>query len=308
MDDADWEAGLSEHAVILDLHGSNAPRGIELDAFQSFLDHFRRALREWERAKTARDRIGRAGRPGGLTETLTGFRLVRFREGSGHAALEPVEQYAGESTMGEPAPTRNLRSLLAAVEVGEIIAPVASALDKARKAIGDDGLFGVRVRSQPGRRVPIDWQTIERLQAAAISEPVPDDVELSVSGVLHLVEVYEPLHVVIRAPDGVDWTCEYDPSLEPEVLRSVKSLVWATGSGRRTGANTGSLRLRTIQRVPTPEQTSLFTLLPIPADELARQQGIHGPQGLEALGDPDWADDEHDRAFLAYILGDEPNS
>jgi hypothetical protein len=197
---------------------------------------------------------------------------------------------------------------LEAVEVAEVIAPVASALGRARKAIGDDGLFGVKLRSRPNGRVPIDAETIERLQAAAIPEPVPGDVELSVSGVLHLVEVYEPLHVVIRSPDGIDWTCQYDPPLEPEILRLVKSLVWATGVGRRTGTTTGSLRLRTIQAVPTPEQTSLFTLLPIPADELAREQGIHGPQGLEALGDPDWADDDHDRAFLAFILGSDSDS
>jgi hypothetical protein len=43
----------------------------------------------------------------------------------------------------------------------------------------------------------------------------------------------------------------------------------------------------------------VFTEHPIPDDELMAQQGIAGPQGLSALGYPDW--DDLDEAHLAAL-------
>jgi len=49
------------------------------------------------------------------------------------------------------------------------------------------------------------------------------------------------------------------------------------------------------------EQSSLFTPPPVDEDELLARQGIHAPQGLDALSDPQW-DDETDDAYLAALL------
>ncbi len=299
---------MSQQAVLLDLHGTKATRGVDLDAFQSFLEHFRRALREYERARSASEPVGRTGRPTVRSELLTGFRLVRFREGSGQAALEPVEQYIGEATIGEPAPTRNLRALLRAVEDGLLPPLVADALDRARKGMGDDGVFGVVLRSQPGKRVEIDANTIRRLEGTGPSDSEPTMAELTVSGFLHLIEVYDPVHVAIRAADGTEWRCEYDAFLEGKVLSLVKSRVWATGIGRRTGLKSGVMILHEIQALPHFEPTPLWSDEPRSADELAIERGITGPQGLRALEDPEWEDDERERAFLALVLGADEGS
>jgi hypothetical protein len=59
----------------------------------------------------------------------------------------------------------------------------------------------------------------------------------------------------------------------------------------------------TIDRIEAveSEQSALFTVIPVDEDELLARQGIVGPQGLEALSDPEWQDDTDD-AYLAALL------
>jgi len=83
----------SGQRITLELHGSKAEGGVELDGLEGFIDQFRRALREFERTLSAREHeVGRTGQPGGRTRAATGFRLVHFRvENPGVAELEPLE-------------------------------------------------------------------------------------------------------------------------------------------------------------------------------------------------------------------------
>jgi hypothetical protein len=54
--------------------------------------------------------------------------------------------------------------------------------------------------------------------------------------------------------------------------------------------------------VPEFEQTSLFTGAPLALTELMRLQGVRGPQGLAALADPEWEDNEQSDLFLEALL------
>jgi hypothetical protein len=50
-------------------------------------------------------------------------------------------------------------------------------------------------------------------------------------------------------------------------------------------------------------QDALFTLVPVAVEELRSEQGINGPQGIAALVDGAWKDDEESRRFLEATLG-----
>jgi hypothetical protein len=136
--------------ITLDLHGRRARRGIDLDALQTFVEQFRRALREFERARSGRSPVPRTGRPDSVAEHVTAFRLVSLAPGSAIAVLEaaPSEGDEPELPLG-PVPTAalaNLRSLLEAIDRASALDPVViGALDRARRALGDDGRFGVRL-------------------------------------------------------------------------------------------------------------------------------------------------------------------
>jgi hypothetical protein len=65
------------------------------------------------------------------------------------------------------------------------------------------------------------------------------------------------------------------------------------------------------KRVPTESRqtaehapTALFTTTPVPVDELMKQQGIRGPQGLAAFADPKWEPDEASERFLKAIFSE----
>ena len=294
----------SEQRITLELHGSKAEGGVELDGLEGFIDQFRRALREFERTLSAREHeVGRTGQPGSRTKAATGFRLVAFRiENPGVAELEPLELAEPERQLlaTEPASSENLRHLLEAVGAERPLSPrVIEALDGARKSLGRGGRFGVAFGPKESPFY-VDGERIQRLHAATTLETEPK--EITVSGRLHLIEVEQPGKVEVRATDGVNWTCTYDPALKPTVLRLVDSLVRARGLGRRTAHNRGSMELREVELLPKFEQTPLFTREPVPTAELERQQSITRPQGLAALKDPDWVDDEASREYLSIVL------
>lgn len=197
--------------------------------------------------------------------------------------------------------------LLESVEAGKVDPPVIQSLEKARRDIGEDASFGVTVPSQENGRVPIDSKTIERLPETT-EEDIPEAGELTVTGRLHLIEVEEPERVGIRDTHGVNWVCIYDPELEPTVLALVKALVWATGEGARHSARSGKMHLQEIRALPQYDQSSLFTFERVSVETLEQEQRVADPQGLAALEDAEWSDDEQDREFLALVLDDHAES
>jgi len=248
-----------------------------------------------------------------VSEVATGFRLIHFKTGSGIATLEPLER-GDEDQLGvnshEAPAVENLVELMDAVSSGGLEPAVIGSLDEARRSIGDNGLFGMRVGERKNGRTQIDAETIGRLRAAARDEDEATPKEMTVSGHLHFVDIEEPERVAIRDAAGVDWVCTYPQDLEERVLALVHRIgsssviVWAAGAGVRTAPRKGTMHLRDIAAVPAYDQSSLFTFEPVPVEELQRQHGVDRPQGLAALSDPEWADDEQDRAYLAVLLGD----
>ena len=65
----------------------------------------------------------------------------------------------------------------------------------------------------------------------------------------------------------------------------------------------GRLEITTIEPIIESVQDALFTADTVPLEELRAEQGIAGPQGLDAFIDPDWSDDEESQRFLEATLG-----
>lgn len=290
-----------DRTVRLDLHGAKAVRGVDIDALQGFLQYFRAALRDYDRATShRREEVGRGGHPDARSKAVTNLRLTRFRVGSGIATLEePPALETGLPLDIEGTAIWNLKSLLDSIERGDLDRPVIDLLDEARRQLGPDGRYVIApVNHSP---VELNLDTIRWLERAAAESD--DPVHTTVSGRLHLVEVEEPFRVEIRASDGTNWACAYPPELEDKVLSLVKSIVWARGIGRRKGKR-GTMELQDIEGVPEYEQSELFTREHLSTEELERAQGIRAPQGLNAVQDAGWRDDEADRMFLTSLLED----
>jgi hypothetical protein len=79
----------SREQVTLTLQGEKAREGVNLAAFESFVEHFLKALRYHYRSSRAAP-IRKQGRPFSDEDLATSFRLVEFRTGSGVAVLEPA--------------------------------------------------------------------------------------------------------------------------------------------------------------------------------------------------------------------------
>jgi hypothetical protein len=299
-----YAVAASAHSVILELRGSKAKRGVDLDGFEGFIEHFRRALREFERWLSAHEEeIGRSGQPRSRTRRATGFRLVAFREGSGIATLEPLETPDEESQImeDEPPSLRNLSLMMDAVQQRRPLAtPVIESLDGARKSLGTNGRFGSRAPEEERVHFWVDEDAIRNLESEP--EPEPEAKELVVTGKLHLLEFEQPMRVEVRAPTGVNWVCTYEPEMEQLVVSFAGQNVRARGIGRITGPKRGEMELLDLDPVLLPaEQPSLFTIEPIPTEELQREQGIVRPQGLAALQDPTWVDDDASREYVAIL-------
>jgi hypothetical protein len=119
-----------------------------------------------------------------------------------------------------------------------------------------------------------------------------------------MIEVDQPgRRVGIRGQDGVDWTCAYRDDLHPLVTTLIERLVRVEGVGRRTSSATGRLAISCVELIPEHSQDPLFTVETLPVEQLLAEQAISGPQGLDALVDPEWEDDEESRLFLEATLG-----
>lgn len=296
--------------IVLDLHGSRAARGVELDALEEFIEQFRRALREFARSQRG-EMAARGGHPDAQDAAATAFRLVKFRTGSGVATLEPVplaDDPDGESVLGlgdvESRASLTLRGLLDAVEGEEAVEPpVVEALASARKAIGPDGHFGIK-RAGEKQRTVIDEARIEGLRRRN-EDLAEEDRWLSVTGRLHFIEVDFPQRRVgVRAPDGTDWVCSYDETIKALVTTLIEKLVTVEGEGRKVSPKGGRLTVSRIEALPEYPQDELFTDEPVPLAQLRSTQGVEAPQGLAALIDPEWVDDEAGQSYLEATLHD----
>lgn len=118
---------------------------------------------------------------------------------------------------------------------------------------------------------------------------------------LHLLDV-EPDKLAIRTSSGADWTCKYPEDLEPVVERLVGRIVWAEGRGQLTSPLRGTMSIERVEAVEQGEQSTLFTGEPTPDADLLASQGIHGPQGLASVSDPEW-DEDADDAYLQALTG-----
>jgi len=292
-------------SITLRLEGARARRGVVLSDFETFIDSFLAALRDFDR-----DRRGaptkKSGHPEARAAAITSFRLVGFREGSGIATIEPELALAGgdnESLVeSEPLQMMNLRALLSSVDREEPLPDsVTDSLEKAVRSAGEDGTLSVEI-PEPGhagmdcRSVLIDAERIARIRAA--KQTPPPRVVTSISGRLHQVD-FEPDKLAIRSSDGVDWICRFPEELESQIEELVNRFVWATGSGTFQSASRGSMQLAAIKAVEAGIQTGLFSGDPISGDDLAKAQNVTVPQGLEAVGAPEWTD--ADEAYLAAL-------
>jgi hypothetical protein len=298
----------SSNAITLRLEGARAKRGVVLADFETFIDNFLAALRDFDRSRRgAPTKTG--GRPEARAEAVTSFRLVGFREGSGIVMIEPELAAQGEETEAmvdaEPAQLTNLRALLASVETEEPLeGAITDALEKAIRTAGDDGSLAVELprrdrENEPPRPVVIDAERIARIRDT--SQAPPPTPVTSISGRLHRVD-FEPDNLAIRASDGVDWVCSYPEELEQLVEALVNKLVWASGAGTLQSPRRGTMALASIRAVEQGVQTGLFSGEPVPDEELAAAQGIVGPQGLDAIGVAAWS--ETDDAYLAALTED----
>ena len=289
--------------IMLTLEGSRAERGVSLSDFESFIESFLAALRDFDRGRRGAP-TRKSGHPERQAAAVTAFRLVRFEPGSGIATIEPEPLSPGDDQQlpidEVPPALNNLRALVEDIERGgEMPKPVTGALGKACKVFGSDGSiqidFPAHLRDRPAT---IDLPRLERLDGGEQQEP--EEVR-SVSGRLHLLDV-EPDKLAIRTSSGVDWTCKYPEELEPRVKRLVDLIVWAEGSGCLTTPQRGTMTIERIEAVEQGDQAALFTQEPMPDVDLLDRQGIVGPQGLAALADPEWNEDTDD-AYLAALVG-----
>jgi hypothetical protein len=195
---------------------------------------------------------------------------------------------------------------MGAVREGQALPdPVWNELSSARRAIGEDGRFGVRLPHDKRRKVVINEARLRKLK-----RPDTEGVEgpVQITGRLHLIEANPPnRRVGILAQDGVDWTCTYPDRLHALVTHLVERLVRLTGTGRRMTAATGRAQIDDLEAIPEYAQDPLFADEPPSVEELRREQGIDKPQGLDALvGErpQDDQDREADARFLEAVLGD----
>lgn len=301
----DAEATTTENRtqITLTLEGSRAEHGVSLSDFETFIDSFLAALRDYDRARRGQP-TRKSGHPERRAEAVTAFRLVRFAPGSGIATIEP-EPFA--STEDQPLPldevplaVENLRALVDEIDAGGVVSePIAEALGKACRSLGNDGSIAVdfppHIRA---RQAMIDLPRLERL--GRVERAARQEVR-SVSGRLHLLDV-EPDKLAIRTSSGVDWTCRYPETLEPAVKRLVDRIVWAEGTGHLTSPLRGTMTIDRVEAVEQGEQSPLFTAEPTPDADLLARQGISVPQGLASLSDPGW-DDGADDAYLEALIG-----
>lgn len=293
---------MADERVTLDLHGANAPEGINLDDLERFVGAFRAALRAFWL-----ERSGGSPRPAGGVEAAvhacTNLRVTALRAGS--AVLELATPIAAGGTDQEPldlevrsSAIENLASLADAIENDQVGGDVAKALGRARKVLGaDDGRFGMSVSGRSGR-VEVTRDRVARWQDDA--PPPASEAVTRVVGRLHGFELEGEPRFSVRGQDGSDWTCHYPPALEARLLAAVRSVVVVNGQGQRRGAK-GTIAIEELDVVPELGSNPMFSSESADERSLASDQGVDRPQPLDGLRIVDLPDDERD-AFLAAIF------
>jgi hypothetical protein len=298
--------------IILELTGSAAQHGIALTSFESFVEHFRRALIDFDRAGRA-ERTKRGGHLTTREEQLVAFRLVGLRPGSAIVEMEPIapeDEAEQQALPSELLALANLRGLVEAVESAsaEVEPDVTESLGAARRALGTDGaiavVFGSSNRKRQPKRVVIDERRVEDLAAR---RPRRRRTANRITGWLHMVDFEDPPKVGVRTSAGVEWICRYDDELEPVVLGLLKRNVWAKGHGVLTSSRRGEFTIEEIDAVDEYVQSELFEQERRPLEELRAEQDVGTPQGWNVFADPEWDDeDEASARFLETVLGPEP--
>lgn len=292
-------------AVTLRLSGEKAENGIELVDLERFVRNFVGALRGFDRVRRVKPPV-RGGHPKRRDEEVAAFKVVGLEPGSTVLTLEPARLEAvRDQASFEPdasSALENIHSLALSMSgQGDVDADVAEALERARTTLGSDA--GAIEIALPNRlsapTVRIDREAIERIRAERTEQrPVS-----RVSGRLHLIDL-EPDRIGVRSPQGIDWTCEFPSPLEERVKSLIDQIVVVEGAGEQRTVRSGSMEITSIAPAYTHEQPAFSSGEPADGpDELMRSQAITGPQGLAALGDADWEDDEQGARFMEYVLG-----
>lgn len=287
--------------VELYLEGAEATKGLPLDTLASFVNEFRAALRDFDRARRA-ERTRRGGHPTSREDLVTSFRLVAFRTGSAVLELEAFAPERGEADQEalddvEKVAVENLRALLdsLASEDEPIDEAVVQSVEAARRTLGEGGRIRVDVRSGSRRKRSL---TIDERRGAALQRRVrryAPGVQ-AVSGRLHAIDI-EPDTVRIRTAQGVDWICRYSSEHEATVMALIGSVVAARGHGQLQSSNLGRMTITAVEALPQFEQSELFSLEPVTLDELVQRHAAAHARGPVSII-PDEATDEEVDAFL----------
>jgi hypothetical protein len=286
--------------ITLTIKGARAERGVSLSDFESFIDSFLAALRDYDRADRG-EPTRKSGHPDRRAEAVTAFRLVGFQTGSGVVTIEP-ELVAGEDDQlpvdDMPLSLTTLRALADDLRAERPVpAPVLDALGKACRAVGADGSVSVDLPGAGAGPIVVDSHLLDRVALAKDADGC-DEVK-SASGRLHLLDL-EPDRLGIRTASGVEWSCRYPGALEQRIKSLLDRIVWVEGNGRLTSPLRGAMTIERIEPVDM-EQSVLFTTAPVDEEALLARQGITAPQGLQSLSDPEW-NDETDHAYLLALL------
>ncbi len=286
--------------VVVKVQGERATHGVLLGDFHKFWTELSRALRDYDRALNG-EPLGPGGHPTSRATAVTALRLVRFRPGSGVLTLEPAveeETPADELKLldyPQTLPIDTLRGLFKGWSANTLPKPVKGSLEDARRTFGQNGRLDVTVTT-PG----LDDETYtvgpsdeEIAELFADTADVPPG---QVTGRLHLIDT-EPERVGIRTTSGQEYRISYPASLAPMVkaLIDQKVIAWIDPHPK------GSPVLLNLQPVIEPEQTNIFTLSPVPLETLMQWRNIAGPQGIHAVTNPEWQDDDQGEEFLRAI-------
>lgn len=292
---------ISDSHITLTIQGARAQRGVSLSDFESFIDSFLAALRDYDRAGRG-EPTRKSGHPDKRAEAVTAFRLVRFQTGSGIATIEPDQAAVQEAQLpveDVPLSLATLRALVSDLAAEKSVPePVVEALERACRSVGSDGTVVIQIGAGSDSPLVVDVELLNRV-AVAGGKPADDEVR-SVSGRLHLLDL-EPDRLGIRAASGAEWSCRYPEELEERVKSLLDRIVWVEGSGKLTSPLRGSMTIERIEPVDDVGQSALFTFVPTDEGELLNRQGISAPQGLDTFSDPEW-DDDSDDAYLAALL------
>jgi hypothetical protein len=290
----------SDKKITLTIKGARAERGVSLSDFESFIDNFLAALRDYDRAGRG-EPTRKSGHPDRRAEAVTAFRLVGFQTGSGVATIEPESVAVEDDELPVDDVPLSLMTLQALADdlaaERPVPEPVLDALGKACRAVGADGSVSIDLPDAPAGPIVVDGRLLDRVALAQDADG-RDEVRAA-SGRLHLLDL-EPDRLGIRTARGVEWSCRYPEPLEQRVKSLLDRIVWVEGSGRLTSPLRGAMMIERIEPVDM-EQSALFTTAPVDEEELLARQGITAPQGLQSLSDPEW-DDETDGAYLAALL------